>query len=306
MRGLLNSDRHGWGSIIVCVFFSSLLRTSYGIVFFKTKSNNHFLFDDAPATFAVPVGGSETCGTLFVADPLKACSPIRNNSGFGRVVTGARLFALVERGACSFDEKVRNAQDAGFDSVLVYDDQDERSLTSMMGDPEGIKIHAVFVSKSAGEILKKFAESEEGESQVCLATEETIQTVLTISLISLIVIASILALFLFARNLRASRRLRIRHLSPTISNQIVKDLPCFKFNSSSSFSNHTNETCTICLEDFKNGDILRVLPCQHEFHTFCVDPWLTKWGTFCPLCKHDLQAGKLSQRVSEQTPLLPC
>ncbi|KAG9442642.1 hypothetical protein H6P81_018496 [Aristolochia fimbriata] len=304
MRGVCSSGRHGLGSIILCVFFSSLLQTSFGIVFFRTKSNDHFLFDDAPATFAVPVGGSEICGTLYVADPLKACSPIRNNSLSGKTVAVAR-FALVERGECSFDEKVRNAQDAGFGAVLVYDDLDEKSLTSMMGNPEGVKIHAVFVSKSAGDILKKFAESE-GESQVCLATEETIQTVLTISLISLIVIASILALFLFARNLRASRRLRIHHQSPTISNQIVKDLPCFKFNPSSPFRNHMAETCTICLEDYKNGDILRVLPCQHEFHVVCVDPWLTKWGTFCPLCKHDLQAGKLSQRVSEQTPLLPC
>ncbi|XP_068646102.1 receptor homology region, transmembrane domain- and RING domain-containing protein 2-like [Aristolochia californica] len=305
MRGFFNFGRHGWGSTILCVFISTLLRTSSGIVFFRTKSHNNFLFDDAPATFTVPVGGSETCGTLYVADPLKACSPIRNNSRFGKGVTEAR-FVLVERGECSFDEKVRNAQNSGFGAVLVYDDRNEKSLTSMMGNPEGIKVSAVFVSKSAGEILKKFVESEEGESQVCLATKETIQTMLTMSLISLIVIASILALFLFARNLRARRRLRIRHHSSTISNQMVKDLPCFKFNPSSPFSNHTIETCTICLEDYKNGDILRVLPCQHEFHALCVDPWLTKWGAFCPLCKHDLQAGKLNQRVSEQTPLLPC
>ncbi|KAF9600062.1 hypothetical protein IFM89_002535 [Coptis chinensis] len=25
-----------------------------------------------------------------------------------------------------------------------------------------------------------------------------------------------------------------------------------------------------------------------EFHTSCVDSWLTKWGTFCPVCKHDM------------------
>lgn len=40
------------------------------------------------------------------------------------------------------------------------------------------------------------------------------------------------------------------------------------------------EECAICLEDYVNGEELRVLPCKHDFHTFCVDAWLTTQKKF--------------------------
>lgn len=43
-------------------------------------------------------------------------------------------------------------------------------------------------------------------------------------------------------------------------------------------------TCTICLEQVKRGDLLRTLPCLHQFHANCIDPWLRQQGT-CPVCK---------------------
>ena len=53
------------------------------------------------------------------------------------------------------------------------------------------------------------------------------------------------------------------------------------YNSNNQYS--TSE-CTFCMEDFKNGDILRRLSCLHFFHKNCIDPWLKKNG-LCPIDK---------------------
>jgi len=45
-------------------------------------------------------------------------------------------------------------------------------------------------------------------------------------------------------------------------------------------------TCSICIEEFENGERLRFLPrCKHAFHTECIMPWLTERQGCCPLCK---------------------
>ncbi|PPQ67283.1 hypothetical protein CVT25_005867 [Psilocybe cyanescens] len=52
------------------------------------------------------------------------------------------------------------------------------------------------------------------------------------------------------------------------------------------------ETCPICIVDFEEGDDIRVLPCEgkHCFHQNCVDPWLLKLSSSCPICRHDFLA----------------
>ncbi|KAI3875857.1 hypothetical protein MKX03_023780 [Papaver bracteatum] len=43
-------------------------------------------------------------------------------------------------------------------------------------------------------------------------------------------------------------------------------------------------TCSVCLEQVDVGEIVRSLPCLHQFHANCIDPWLRQQGT-CPVCK---------------------
>ncbi|XP_045840531.1 E3 ubiquitin-protein ligase RNF43 isoform X2 [Meles meles] len=58
----------------------------------------------------------------------------------------------------------------------------------------------------------------------------------------------------------------------------------------SSSSCSSAPVCAICLEEFSEGQELRVISCLHEFHRVCVDPWLHQHRT-CPLCMFNIVEG---------------
>lgn len=70
--------------------------------------------------------GSGVNGAIYVVEPLDACSPLRTKADD----SSATPFALVVRGGCQFDDKVRNAQSAGFKAVIVHDNEDSGVLIS--------------------------------------------------------------------------------------------------------------------------------------------------------------------------------
>lgn len=44
------------------------------------------------------------------------------------------------------------------------------------------------------------------------------------------------------------------------------------------------QSCTICQEDFKIGEVSKMLNCEHFYHENCLVPWLQAKNT-CPLCR---------------------
>lgn len=47
-----------------------------------------------------------------------------------------------------------------------------------------------------------------------------------------------------------------------------------------------NESCTICLEEFKTNNIMYGLNCNHYFHKRCITKWFKK-NINCPNCRED-------------------
>ena len=45
--------------------------------------------------------------------------------------------------------------------------------------------------------------------------------------------------------------------------------------------------CSICLEEFRRGDERTLLPCNHGFHTRCVNTWFSSESS-CPVCRRSV------------------
>ncbi len=60
--------------------------------------------------------------------------------------------------------------------------------------------------------------------------------------------------------------------------------------------------CSICLEDFIEGEELRLLPkCLHMFHHECIVQWLTLQKNVCPLCSVVVDAVEGRYRVDDES-----
>ncbi|XP_010461322.1 PREDICTED: receptor homology region, transmembrane domain- and RING domain-containing protein 6-like [Camelina sativa] len=265
--------------------------------------NTILSFDDVEASFTPIIGSSVECGLLYAAEPIDACSDLTNTAEKGSKFRPS--YVLIVGGGCSFEEKIRKAQEAGYKAAIVYNDAYDELLVHMGGNSSGVHIHGVLVTRASGEVLKVYAGRSEMELWLIPEFGTSSWSIMAVTFISLFIVSVFLATFFFVR-----RRLHVTSLSrggglgfSRIPCSSVQRIPTEVFSGVFEFGS-TSITCAICIDDYCLGDKLRILPCQHKFHALCIDSWLGHWRSYCPVCKHDARVAKGDPPASEQTPLL--
>lgn len=128
---------------------------------------------------------------------------------------------------------------------------------------EGIDIPSMFVGETTGRtIISAFLyDSDEGDDYVLVLNDESpfnINTHLIVPFAIVVALCFIVMIgFMIMKCLREQRRLR-RHRLP---GSVLKKIPIIRFTKAEHMSLY--EICAICIEDYVDGDRLRVLPCSH-------------------------------------------
>ncbi|KAM8874704.1 E3 ubiquitin-protein ligase RNF13 [Spinachia spinachia] len=273
---------------------------------FDNKTEN---FDDLPARFGYRLPSDGLKGFLIGARPENACEPIEPPP---RDNMTAAFIVLIKRFDCNFDIKVLHAQNAGYKAAIVHNVVSDDLISMGSNDLDIMKqidIPSVFVSERTANSLKEGFAYDKGGHVVLmpdfsLPLEYYLIPFLIIVGICLILIV-VFMITKFVQDRHRARRSRLRK-------DQLKKLPIHKYKKGDNY-----DVCAICLDEYEEGDKLRVLPCSHAYHSKCVDPWLTKTKKTCPVCKQkvvpsqgdsDSEEGGSgpdeNEEVSESTPLL--
>ncbi|XP_075234437.1 ring finger protein goliath isoform X2 [Lycorma delicatula] len=254
--------------------------------------------------------------------PFKNTFHVGNNNN----LPNEPWIALVKRGGCNFQVKVDNAFRSNASGIIVYNDRDKAVLEKMKLSPMDLNsnMSAVFTYKWKGEELAHLLDNgtriyaHVTIASHCTRPYNTINSgtvallrksgpiinaicgtsmvlhqcamltsvlFVSISFIVLMIISLAWLVFYYVQRFRyIHAKDRLSRRLCTAAKKALSKIPTKHIKAE---DKGDGECCAICIEPYKTSEVVRILPCKHEFHRSCIDPWLLEHRT-CPMCKMDI------------------
>lgn len=282
-----------------------------GYVYAYTNStpNTTMIFEDLPSMFGYQLQRDGLPGYLVFAKPENACVPIAPPPSNTSLMD---FIVVIRRYGCNFDVKVLQAQLAGYKAAIVHNVDSDQLLSMRWSNDEirrQITIPSVFIGTHASQLMKSLFTYDKGAYVILIPDFSFPLGYYLIPFTGVVgIVIIVMIIVMIVRCVQYRRRIRRNRLSK----DQLKKLPVHKFSKGDAY-----DVCAICLDEYEEGDRLRVLPCSHAYHCKCVDTWLTQTHKTCPVCKQRVlrsasdsdseteTAGEENdERESERTPLL--
>lgn len=284
-------------SVLLLVVCSILVPSpTHAYIYAHNSNMTSMLFEDLPALFGSPLPKDGLMGILVVSHPLNGCAPMDPPpplpSSFDANTT--KFVALIRRYDCNFDIKVLHAQQAGYSAAIVHNMYSDTLLNMNYSNEtiaEQIVIPSVFTSYYASETFKNLITPERGVYVILkpeFAFPLSYYLIPFTGVVGMIIL--VMCVVLIIRCVQYRKRLRKNRLSK----EQLKRIPTHRFSKGDDY-----DVCAICLDEYEEGDKLRVLPCSHAYHCKCVDPWLTQTKKTCPVCKQRVTRNPTEHSESE-------
>nr|XP_020441069.1 E3 ubiquitin-protein ligase RNF130 isoform X2 [Monopterus albus] len=235
----------------------------------------------------------DTRGVVIVPAPhhgvvdRQGCDP---NTRFLVPPRSIHWVALLQRGNCTFKEKILKASAYNATAVLIYNNSTDKTVK--MGHEGTGDTVAVMITEAYGKEILSHLERNLTVLVSVVGQRGPIKNIsrgslvfVSISFIVLMIILSAWLIFYFIQKIRYSstRDRSQRHLGDAAKKAIGK-LTTRTVKRGDKETDPDFNHCAVCIEAYQLNDVVRILPCKHVFHKVCVDPWLNEHCT-CPMCK---------------------
>lgn len=238
-----------------------------------------------------PLSDAQGVVGIPISPNLQGCDPSTKFS-----TTSRPWIALIERGNCTFSEKILLAASKGAQAVVIYNAPPSTGNQTIPMVHYGTKdTIAIMIGYIKGmEIVQLISNG----IQVTMVIEVGKKhgswmnhySIFFVSISFFVVTAATVGYFIFysARRWRHTRaqNQKMNKLKDEAKKAIGR-LQLRTIKQGDKVLGPDGDSCAVCIEAYKANDVVRILTCNHFFHKNCIDPWLLEHRT-CPMCKCDI------------------